>query len=236
MTLDRDTNTLAIIQPSFIPWRGYFDMIHRADVFIFYDDVQYEKNSWRNRNKIKTNTGWQWVTVPVLSKGLLSQAIRDTKINNANPWKKKILGSISQYYSKTPYFSDIFSMLSGRITACDDNLSELCIDLTQDIARYLKIETKFLRSSDLQVGRDLHGVERVVALCTAVKAKKYLSGPRAKSYIGDGLHFREANVELEYMSYAYPPYPQLFGEFLPDMSIVDVLCHCGPDSPRYIWG
>lgn len=227
--------TLAIIQPSFVPWRGYFDIIRRSDVFVFYDDVQYEKNSWRNRNKIKTAAGWQWITVPVLTKGRLTQAICEARINDAEPWRKKVLGSISQAYSKAPFFEDYFPLVARSVADCGESLSDLCIGLTQDVCARLGIRTTFLRSSSLGIGTELRGADRVLAICKALGAARYVSGPRAKSYLGDGADFEAAGVALEYMTYDYPEYPQLHGPFLPDMSILDLLFNCGDQAPRYIW-
>ncbi|MHA1279978.1 MAG: WbqC family protein [Candidatus Helarchaeota archaeon] len=226
---------LSIIQPSFIPWRGYFNIIGRSDIFVFLDDVQYEKGSWRNRNKIKTHNGLQWITVPVLTKGMLEQNVNEVLINNKTNWPKKILSSVYFAYKKAPFFYRYYNWFEKILLQPWEMLCDLDISMTKQIAGFLTIQTDFVKSSQLRVPLELKGVDRILYICQKLKAKQYISGPRAKAYLGDGSSFAQKGIELIYQQYNYPEYPQLHGAFEPAVSIIDLLFNCGDESRKYIW-
>jgi hypothetical protein len=226
-------NKVAVIQSNYIPWKGYFDIIHDVDQFIFYDDVQYTKNDWRNRNKIKTIHGAQWITIPIGAHN--DQLIYEVEINDLH-WSKKHWETIKQSYSKTPYFciyKDFFDFVFVR--AAWKNLSEFNQFLIKHISKeYLGIQTQFLDSREFhpQGGR----IDRLVDLLKKAGADYYVSGPTARAYINEEI-FWEAGIELHFKDYSgYPEYPQLFPPFEHAVSILDVLFNCGPDAPYYIWG
>lgn len=223
---------VAILQSNYIPWKGYFDMIAAVDEFILYDDMQYTRRDWRNRNQIKTAEGLIWLTVPVQVKGKFFQKIRETKIDGGQ-WAEKHWRTIVQSYKKAAHFDEISSFLEpiylGRTF---ETISELNYALISAICSYLGIATKITHSWDylLRDGK----TERLVDLCDQAGATTYISGPAARAYIDDQL-FVSANIELQYFDYSgYPEYPQLWGDFQHAVSIVDLLYNCGPDSACYM--
>jgi hypothetical protein len=223
-----------ILQPSYIPWRGYFDQIRRADLFIFYDDVQYDKHGWRNRNQIKTANGKQWLTIPVHSQGVTQGiAIRDVQIDWRTAWPEKHLKALTSSYSRAPYFKQYLPMLEGFYARHDTCIADFTIEITIRLARELGMQqAKFVRSSELE-GIDGHRTERLIQILKKVGADHYISGPSAREYI-EGAKFEEAGISLEYMEYAYPEYPQLYPPFEPQVSVLDLLFMTGKDAPRFI--
>ena len=223
-----------ILQPSFIPWRGFFHQVQLADLFVFYDCVQYEKHSWRNRNKIKTSQGTQWLTIPVNASGTYGGLpIRDVTVADNNSWRRKHLSAFQQNYRKAPFWSSYWPLLE-RIYAMDvKNLADLTCESTIEIARALGIQhTRFIRSSELDAVGDK--TDRVLDVLKKVGADHYISGPSAQAYIEDS-KFSDAGITLEYMNYDYPEYPQLYGAFEGGVTIFDLLFNVGPDAPKYIW-
>ena len=224
---------VAVLQSNYLPWKGYFDIINGVDLFIFYDDLQYTKNDWRNRNRLKTAKGASWLTIPVGTD--IRRRICDVELVDPS-WQEKHWAAIAQWYSAAPHFSryaDFFRdvYLGRRWT----NLSALNQFLIQAISRdLLGIRAEFAESrafGPVGVRQD-----RLIDLLQKVGASWYLSGPAAKEYI-DPLRFAEAGIELAWQSYAgYPEYPQRFPPFAHDVSIVDLLFNVGSDSPEYIWG
>jgi hypothetical protein len=223
-----------ILQPSYIPWRGYFHQIQKADVFIFYDDVQYDKHGWRNRNQIKTAQGKQWLTIPVHSKGVTEGVpIKDVRIDWSKPWAKNHLKALTFAYNKAPYFNDYLPLLESFYARRDECLADLTIESTIALSRELGITaTRFLRSSELP---GIHGVktERLVQILERVGAKHYISGPSARDYVKKET-FDEAGITLEYMEYNYPEYPQLYPPFDPYVTILDLLFMTGKNAINYL--
>ena len=221
---------VVILQPSYIPWRGYFDQVRRADLFIFYDDVQYDKHGWRNRNQIKTANGKQWLTIPVHSQGVTAGIpIREVQIDWRTPWNEKHLKALTSAYSKSPHFKEYLPMLEQLYGRRDARIADFTIEATVRIARELGIrETRFMRSSELE-GIDGRRTERLIQILTRVGADHYISGPSARDYIESGL-FEGAGIEIEYMDYHYPEYPQLYPPFDPQVSILDLLFMTGKDA------
>lgn len=230
-TVAADKTTLSAIQPSFLPWRGYFQIIQESNVFVLYDDVQYDKHGWRNRNQIKTAQGVQWITVPVLSKGSLSTQIKDMRINSTVAWDRKILGAVRGAYGRSPYFDRFFPWLESRLKVSETFLCDLVEKLTLDVCGFLEIRTSVVRSSELRlVSQDRVG--RLVELCQRLGAGCYRSGPSAREYLGTGTAFREKGIEVIFQDYqTLQEYPQLFPPFTPHVSILDFLMNCGGTSP-----
>ena len=224
-----------ILQPSYIPWRGYFHQIQKADLFVFYDDVQYDKHGWRNRNRIKTRQGAQWLTIPVHSKGVVveSIAINEIEIAWEQPWSERHLCAIQQNYSKAPYYKVYAPWLEEIFSRRPDRLADFTIPLTIDIARKLGIQhTRFLRSSELHANGEK--TDRLVEIISRLGATHYISGPSASSYI-EVDKFHDAGITLEYMEYNYPEYAQLYPPYNPLVTILDLLFMTGPEAPRYIF-
>jgi hypothetical protein len=219
-----------ILQPSYIPWRGYFDQINRADVFIFYDDVQYDKHGWRNRNQIKTAQGRQWLTIPVHSQGVVEKGIpiNQVKIDWSKPWNEAHWKTLTFAYGRTPFFKKYSGLLEGFYQRRDVFLADFTIDLTVSLTRELgNLHTRFIRSSELAVNGQK--TDRLVQILTQVGADHYISGPSARDYIEND-KFASAGIALEYMDYNYPEYPQLHPPFDPNLSILDLLFMTGPGA------
>ncbi|MEN6374694.1 MAG: WbqC family protein [Smithella sp.] len=224
---------VVINQSNYIPWKGYFDLIHDADIFIFYDDAQYTKNDWRNRNKLKCNESTLWLTIPV---GIdLNRRICDVSINNYK-WQSKHLKTIIQLYSKAPYFNYLKDFLEEvYIENKWHNLSVLNQFIIKKIARdFLGIKACFLNSADLQC--EGKGQDKVLNLLKSVSATTYLSGPAAKNYLLPS-SFEQENIELIWKDYSgYPEYHQFYPPFEHAVSIIDLIMNTGKEAPHYIWG
>jgi len=223
---------IAILQSNYIPWKGYFDMIAAVDEFILYDDMQYTRRDWRNRNQIKTPQGLQWLTVPVKVKGKYHQTIKETELDNQE-WTKKHWGALLQNYKKAPHYKEITELLEPMYLQSNYTyLSELNRILIENICHYLSITTKITSSTDYQL---IEGkTERLVDLCVQASATEYISGPAAKNYVEAHL-FEEKNIKLTWFDYSgYKEYPQLWGEFAHGVTILDLLFNCGKSSDLYM--
>jgi hypothetical protein len=226
-------NRVAVLQPNYIPWKGYFDIIHDTDVFIFYDDVKYTKNDWRNRNIIRGPKGPFWLTIPV-PKSSVNLRINQVVISDSR-WRKKHLSAIKACYSQSPFFDEQFELIKefyedGR----DQNLATLDISLIQKISEVLGIKTEFLHSSDFSLKGNK--TDRLIELLQQIGTDEYISGPSAKGYI-DEEKFDIANIKLIYKDYTYPIYHQIWdGEFNHNVSVIDLLFNTGKMAPYYIWG
>ncbi len=221
---------VAILQSNYIPWKGYFDLIAYVDEFIFYDDMQFTKNDWRNRNKIKTPNGLQWLSVPVGQD--ISRRIRDVVIPDSR-WQKKHWRSLEANYGRAPYFEKIADWLEPMyIDVKYENLSDLNRKLIISVCNYLGINTKLSNSWDYQLVEGK--TERLLELCKQADCAEYVSGPAAKGYI-ENWYFDEAGLKLSWFDYAgYPEYSQLWGEFVHGVSILDLLFNCGNDAPKFM--
>lgn len=228
---------VVILQSNYIPWKGYFDLIHDADVFVFYDEVKYTKNDWRNRNIIYTKNGEQWLTIPI-HKDAVKQKISEVMISDPS-WQELHYKTLSLTYKKCPYYSQLEPLLEELYVSNKwDNLSKLNHYSIQRISSLLGIKTQFIDSGDMTLNGDR--VERLVNLLKDLDATDYISGPSAKDYIGqDFLHlFEDAHIRLSYKDYSgYPLYKQLRDPFLNGVSILDMIAQLSWDDIRYhIWG
>lgn len=224
---------IAILQSNYIPWKGYFDLIAAVDEFILYDDMQYTRRDWRNRNKIKTPQGLFWLTVPVVVKGQFFQSIRETQIDNKTDWQKKHWQSLSQHYQRAPFFEEISQWLSPFYTEYKyTHLSVLNHELLTAVCAYLGITTKITNSWDYHLVEGK--TERLADLCRQAGASEYISGPAAKDYIVEEV-FTEKNIKLTWFDYnGYPEYPQLWGDFEHGVTILDLLFNCGKNASCYM--
>lgn len=224
---------VVILQPSYIPWRGYFDQIRRADLFIFYDDVQYDKHGWRNRNQIKTAQGKQWLTIPVHSAGVTQgRPIREIEIDWSRPWAGSHWKALTFAYARAPYFRRYAEVLEPFYQRHDRFLADFTIPLTIALSRELGIaHTRFLRSSELE-GITGEKTDRLIQILQRVGATSYLSGPSARDYL-EPEKFAAAGIPFEYMEYRYPEYPQLYPPYDPHVSILDLLFMTGPQALTY---
>lgn len=224
---------VAILQSNYIPWKGYFDIINLVDEFILYDDMQYTRRDWRNRNQIKTVDGVKWLTIPVDSKGKFFQKINETKVSD-HKWAEAHWKAICLNYAKAPYFKTyepLFEELYRKAGEME-YLSHINHLFLTEICKLLGIDTKITWSSDYTLADGK--TERLAELVKSAGGSYYLSGPAAKDYIVDEV-FENAGIELEYMDYSgYPEYPQLHGEFTPNVSVLDLLFMTGPDAPKYM--
>lgn len=221
---------LVLLQPCYIPWIGYFDQIHRCNIFVFLDDVLYTKNDWRNRNLIKTPSGKQWLTIPVHIKNRISHSllIKDAQIVDPKFYRSH-LQSMYLNYKKAPYFHLYFQKLVRIYEHDYTSLSLLDIALIMELCKMLGIcHVTFGRSSELQVESN-NATERIIRICEKFKATHYLTGDSAKDYLQEDL-FRQHGICLEYQQYKHPKYNQLWSEFIPHMSIVDLLFNEGTRS------
>jgi len=225
---------VVILQPSYIPWRGYFDQIRRADLFVFYDDVQYDKHGWRNRNQIKTARGKQWLTIPVHSYGATEGLpICQVRIDWSKPWTKSHLKSLSLSYAKAPHFNHYLPLLNEFYQRRDEFLSSFTIDFTIALAREIGVfHTRFIRSSEIP---SINGQKtaRLIKILKYLGATHYISGFSARDYIEKD-EFNAAGITLEYMEYNYPEYPQLYPPYDPNVTILDLLFMTGKQAFNYI--
>jgi hypothetical protein len=224
---------VAVLQSSYIPWKGYFDLIHDVDLFVFYDDVQFTRQDWRTRNRIKTAQGTQWLSVPAGTR--IDRLICEVELADSG-WQKKHWASIRQAYSKAPAFAEYAEFFEGIYLGRQwKSLSELNQHVTVSIAReLLGIRTAF--SDSREFGASGQRLDRLLDLLKRVGATHYLSGPSARSYI-DPARFETAGIHLEYKDYGgYPEYAQPHPPFEHAVSVIDLLFRMGSDAPRYIWG
>lgn len=222
---------VAIIQSNYIPWKGYFDMIGLCDVFVIYDEVQYTKNDWRNRNLIKTPRGLEWLTIPVQQK-TLSQKIDETIISQNN-WNKKHWNSLLANYSKAPNFKKFENEIKDIYETVNSTyLSEINIHFINRICSILGIQTPIIRSSDLNLEGDKN--QRLIDAVTKLGGTHYLSGPSAKSYI-DPDAFNKSGITFEWMDYSgYIEYNQNYPPFSHGVSILDIIFQAGDEAKKYM--
>ena len=218
---------LVVLQPSFLPWLGHLDQYVWADTFILYDDTQFDKHGWRNRNRILGSNGITWLTVPVKTKGLNKPLNTEVPINNQTRWQKKMLATIRQSYSKLPYFEPYFSGLQEALSREYEFLIDLNLATFRWITHSLDLPWKVIRSSQLEVPGSK--TERLVALCEKFKATDYLTGDAARDYL-DERQFEDVGVKVHWHDYEHPVYDQGRPEFVPYLSVVDLLFREGPRS------
>jgi hypothetical protein len=222
---------VVVMQPTYLPWIGYFDLIGQADIFVFLDTVQFEKQSWQQRNRIKTSQGVQWLSVPVFHS--FGQKIIDVRINNQTKWRRKHWMSLFTNYGKAPFWSLYGPELDQLYQREYYRLAELNIDLVKLLCGMFGIKPRFLRTSE-QPPLPGTKVEPLIALCKQLGADTYLSPAGSRAYLESETPFRESGISLVFQEYEHPIYPQLHGGFISHLSVVDLLMNTGPRAPEII--
>jgi hypothetical protein len=218
---------IAISQPTYLPWLGYFDLIHSVDIFVFLDSVQFEKQSWQQRNRIKTPDGLQWLTVPVIFRGRLSQQIKDVQIREPEFWRKH-LRTIELNYRRSPYFDMYFSDLSSILKSFDAGspLLELNIALIVWMMKMFGLRTQLVRSSTLEQGGKKSGL--LLNICRLLNARTYFSPLGSANYLlPDMQAFHDYGIDVLFQQYIHPEYSQMFSPFVPYASALDLLFNEG---------
>jgi len=221
---------IGIIQSNYLPWRGYFDFIDDVDLFVIYDDMQYTKNDWRNRNRIKTPQGATWITVPI-KQASLKQLIQETFIDDRKDWRRKHLASIYHNYHRCKGFDWIYPALKDVLGRDIDRLSELNVELIKLVCQKLEVTTPVILSSSIEVSGAK--TSRIIKIVKELGGDAYLSGPAAKSYLNVD-EFKAEGIQLLYKQYDYPSYAQPWGEFVSDVSVIDLLASMGEDSKQFL--
>lgn len=222
---------VSVHQPQYLPWLGYFEKIDQADVFVLLDTVQYKKNEWQNRNKIKTAAGWQWITVPVTYR--FPQLIRDVCIEN-NGWQRRHKQALLTNYRKAPYWKNMEESFEELFTEEWDSLAKLNIYTVRKLAEILGIATPLYVASELGDFPD-DPDERLISLVRYFGGDTYLAGSGGRNYMQMDA-YTHSGIEVIFQKYVHPVYTQLFGEFEPFMSTIDVLFNCGRESLRILRG
>ncbi|MGQ9628967.1 MAG: WbqC family protein [bacterium] len=224
---------LAIHQPNYLPWLGFFHKIWMCDTFVLLDNARYSRGSWMNRVKVKIASGPIWLSVPIITKSKCDQSIIDAKIQNNEPWRRKHWHTLIQNYSGSPFFRNYKSFFSEFYRRKWSKLSEMNEFAIRYIASELGLRRELIRASDLKV--EGSGTELLINICKALGADTYLSGDGAGGYLEEG-KFAESGIELIYQNFKHPAYKQLYGDFVAGLSIVDLLFNHGPDSLGILTG
>ncbi len=219
---------VSIHQPAYLPWLGYFHKILHSDVFVFLDTVQLEKNGFVNRNRVRTPSGVQWLTVPLLMKGHTEKSIGEMQINQADPWKRKHLATIEQAYGKRPHYDPYADGIRELIESAGESLGDLLFDMLRYFLDTAGIEVKrIIRASELKP--EGSRAELLADICKKVGGDIYLSGPMGRTYL-DREPFEKAGVEVAFQDFHHPEYDQGYRDFAPNMGVVDALFNCGGEA------
>jgi hypothetical protein len=223
---------IAISQSNYIPWKGYFDLINSVDEFILYDDMQFTRRDWRNRNQIKTATGRQWLTIPVEVKGKFHQRINETRVSDPG-WATRHWRALELNYARAAHFADYAEAIRAVYLGCDSaNLSEINRHFLAAVNALLGIRTPLRPSSDY--GLEGERSARLLNICRQAGAQVYFSGPAARDYLDEAI-FTAAGIKVVWMDYSgYPPYRQLHGDFQHGVSILDLLFNEGPRARSFM--
>lgn len=218
-------------QPEYLPWLGFFDKLARCDVYIVYDDAQYQHGGFHNRNRIRTSAGWEWLTVPIMHGH--PQTLKDVKIHGAQ-WRVKQVNMIKTQYRKAPYFEEYYPLIEDALLFNHEMLIGLNLHLIRLIAGVLGIDVRMIRSSEFPYG-GAEKNEKLVSMCKFMGADIYLSGSGGRDYIKEEL-FNQSGVCVHWHSYEHPSYRQVYGGFEPNLSVIDLLFNMGPESKEIILG
>lgn len=223
---------VAVVQSNYIPWKGYFDMIGMVDEFILYDDAQYTRRDWRNRNRIKTPKGTRWLSIPVTTRGRFSQRIDETKISDPE-WGRRHWDTILHEYAAAPHFKAFKKRFEELyLGEKEDSLSRVNFRFLIALCGMLGIKTKITWSTDYSCSGEK--TEKLVQLCKKAGATEYLSGPAAKDYL-DEKKFLDLGINVRWMDYSgYPEYGQLHPPFVHEVSVVDLILNEGPNAARFM--
>jgi hypothetical protein len=234
ITLGHRKKTIGILQSNYVPWKGYFDLMGLVDELVIYDDVQYTRRDWRNRNRLKSPDGVRWLTIPVNVKGRYLQQIDETTIFDPN-WAVRHWATLVAWYGKSPFFDRYRPILEELYMSMQERyLSQINLRFLEVVRDLLGISTPLRRSRDYACSGQK--TERLLSICHAAGAERYVSGPAARAYLDED-RFRANGIEVVWMSYdGYPVYPQLYPPFDHNVSVLDLLFNVGDDAPRYMLG
>ena len=223
---------VAIVQSNYIPWKGYFDIINKADIFVQYDNVQYTKRDWRNRNRIKTSAGLAWISIPIQVKGKRYQNICEAQVVD-DKWRAKHWHAIYQNYHKAAHFDSYYKLFEHLyLEEHQTYLSQINRAFILAICELMSIKTLFLNADEFDVGGEKS--KRLMNICKACDATHYISGPAAKSYLDESM-FVKNNIKVEWMDYKdYPEYTQLYDGFEHEVSIIDLIFNEGPNAIKFL--
>lgn len=224
---------VVITQSNYIPWKGYFDAIGLADYFVIFDEMQYTRRDWRNRNKIKTPNGLQWLTVPVEVKGKYFQKINETRIAE-DSWAQKHWRTLCHAYAKAPFFKEHKDMVEAWYSevAGAETITDVNVFFLKKISDFLGLKTEFLYSRDFDLAEDK--TARLVDICKQLKGTDYFTGGAARSYIEEE-QFDKESIKLHYFDYSgYPEYPQLYDGFEHGVTILDMVFNLGAETRRFL--
>lgn len=220
----------AIMQPTYLPWHGYFAMMAEADVFVFLDHVQFEKRSWQQRNRVKGPNGAHMLTVPVLSKGASEQRIDAVTIGPGSDFRRRHVETMRHFYGRASHFSEASALLFPLIERPAERLADYTIAIATGIARALGIGPRFMRSRDLRAQGSK--ADLLAAICREVGAGRYVSAPGSADYLSASDAFRAAGIEVFYNTFRVVPYAQPHGDFVSHLSVADALFSIGAASTR----
>jgi len=223
---------VAIHQPDYLPWLAYFDKMKKTELFVFLDCAQYTKNGFHNRNKIKTSNGWAYLTIPI-SRDQYFKKIIEIKLPENRSWQNKHWKSILMSYSNASYFQEHKDFFADIYQSKFQFLADFNIEIIKYLKEKFGFKNQFVRESELKINKELKGSKRLVAILKELKADYYLSGPSGKNYLDLSL-FDKEGITVEFQNYHHPVYPQLFGEFIPGLSAIDLLFNCGPEAGKII--
>lgn len=222
---------LAVHQPQYLPWLGYFHKIAQSDAFVFFDNVQYKAREFQNRNKIRTKDGWIWLSVPVITEGKGRQKISDVMIDNDIPWQRKHSGSLKTWYGHSKYLEQYFPFFKEVYSRTWEKLVDLNVYIIEYILKQLAIAKPIYFESSLDIRNT--GTGRITEICQKLRADTYLSGIGGREYLEEDM-FKEAGIKLIYQDFHHPVYKQQFmtdvNDFIPNLSIIDILFNEGPKA------
>lgn len=224
---------VVVLQPGYLPWLGFFDQLRSADIFVYYDDVQYDTHGWRNRNRIKTQNGPIWLTVPVRHSGLEQPRILDVEIDGRSTWARKHVASLRQAYAGAPFTRQYIPAIEELLHRPWERLIDLDMAVVDLMAGWFGLQRRIERASLLGIGGDQS--ERLLNICRHFCASTYVSGAAARDYLDVPL-FERHGIQVEWQQYAHPVYQQQHGEFVPYLSAIDVVLNCGNDAAAILEG
>ena len=228
---------VAIQQPEHLPWIGFFNKMEQCNLYVYLDSVQFKKRYFENRNILKANNGARWLTVPVYSKGKYTQRIDRVVINNQSRWRRRYLGRLEHIYKKAPFWDDVKNIVFPCVEKRKDKLIDLNSELIERCRNYLQIKTPLVLASSLGIGQ-FSGSDLILQICLKTKADIYISGPDGRNYLKLN-KFQKEGIDVVYHDFNHPVYPQLFGNFISHMSVIDLIANCGPKSidivKNYSW-
>lgn len=223
---------VAIMQPTYLPWLGYFDMMNSVDMFVLLDNVQFEKKSWQQRNRIRSRRGELLLTIPVRTSGRFEQEIREVEIDPSTGFTRKHIRSIASSYQRAPHVDETLPQLAALIEKTSLPLSAFNEALIRCMADILQVPTMIVNGSSLKATGNR--TQLTVNQCLELGADHFLAAEGSRSYISEETAFAKHGIAVEYHHFVHPTYPQLYGDFIPNLSAIDLILNCGRDAVRYL--